>query len=150
MSNNPTPYGSIRQAISNVAAGRARKRTARISPEPVTTNTQFAIEEHASWNDQTQEFQTVEDCTHYLLACSCCVTSPNHIRGICPVCAHSIWARFRKPRFICKNHTMCLRCRARKLRIQQGRTYPRRVLAALLWPMCDVTNNDETQQPPEQ
>ena len=75
MSNNPSPYGSIRQAISNVTAGRARKRTARISPEPVTTNTQFAVEEHASWNDQTQEFQTVEDCTHYLLGCGCCVAA---------------------------------------------------------------------------
>ncbi|NUM55767.1 MAG: hypothetical protein HUU46_19170 [Candidatus Hydrogenedentes bacterium] len=143
--SQPNPYQSLRQQIGNVLTGRTRKKQARITRDPVSERTAFEFEERTYWDAQGAEVITEEVSTHRLLACGCRISAPSQIRGICPACSQSLWVRFtRRQRFVCNDHYICLRCRTRKLRQAHGGGFWRTLLAIVLWPLFDVTYDEET------
>lgn len=144
--SQPNPYQSLRQQIGNVLTGRTRRKKARITREPVTDQTAFTLEERTYWDAQGNEVITEEESTHRLLACSCRISSPSQIRGICPACSRSLWVRLtRQQRFVCHDHLICIYCRTRKVRQARGGGFWRTALAIILWPLFDVTYDEETQ-----
>ena len=141
----PNTYESIRRVLGNVAGARTRKTTAKISPEPLSTDSVFSSEEKTFWKD-SGELETHQETTHRLLDCGCQASGPSDVRGLCPACACSFWARFRRrQRFVCRHHSMCLRCRAKRLRKIRRRGLFRRLAALILWPLFDVTNDEKEQ-----
>jgi hypothetical protein len=138
------PYQHLRQRLANVAAGRVKRKSGRISAEPVTFKTDFAYEEETSWDPSQQCVITNQDTTHYLLDCGCRVASPSAIQQVCPLCATSLLLRLRgRQRFICKNHCMCIKCRRRLDRKHFRRRVYRALLAILLWPVGDLVDHYE-------
>lgn len=147
--SQPDPYQTLRQRLGNTLMGRTRKKTGQISPKPVTTNTEFSMQERTYWDINGNEVVTTESANHYVLACGCRCSSLSRVAGICPACARSLWVRLtRAQRYVCADH-ICLRCRSKRLRQRRGGGFWRTLFAILVWPLFDVHGDHETEQPPE-
>jgi hypothetical protein len=98
-------------------SGRTSRREGRLSPEPVSPDTTFSIEERTFQDPVTGHVITLQESTHWILACGCTVSSPQAIRGVCSGCASYRRNRYRgKIPLVCHKHTLCLRCRRKNLK----------------------------------
>lgn len=143
--SQPNPYQPLRNKVGSPLTGRERRKSARISGDPVTDQTAFSYEERTHWDAQEGAVVTEEVSTHHLLSCGCRISAPSQVGGVCVACARSLWVRItRQQRFVCQDHVMCLRCRTRRLRQARGGGFWRTLLAVVLWPLFDVTYDAET------
>ena len=121
------PYEMLRRLLGKAGIGRTVQKRGHIARQPASYDTEFRVVEQTVWDPQGQHSLTDQVCDGHILACGCVATATTQVRGICPECAHTwrVWLS-RKPRLICRNHSMCLRCRRKRLRRQ-------RLLAAGRW-----------------
>lgn len=139
----PNTFQALRQAMGNAAAGKTEQRIARLSKEPVRPEMELSTQQRTFVDPQTGEIKTVQEGRLYVLSCGCLVSGPQEIAGVCPGCASlSRWGRLKRPRYLCANHSLCLRCRQRRLREARGGGLVRRLIKGLfkliLWPAFDV------------
>lgn len=143
--SQPSPYGPLRPKVGSPLTGRERRKSARISGDPVTDQTAFSYEEITHWDAQEGAVITEEVSTHHLLSCGCRISAPSQVGGVCVACARSLWVRItRQQRFVCRDHVTCLRCRTRRLHQARGGGFWRTLLAVVLWPLFDVTYDTQT------
>lgn len=147
MSQQQDPYQQLRQQLGSTMPGRTWKKTARVSPAQVDENTDLEMVQETFLDPTTLRYITREQSQHYLLACGCRVSTPAHIRGVCPACARSLRVRLSgRMRLICDQHVMCLRCWTKRHRKLYGGGLWRTVLAVVLWPLFD-TDYEGTTEP---
>lgn len=123
--------------------GRTNRREGRISDEPVSPDTTFAIEERTFQDPVTGEVITEQESRHFLLACGCTVASPQQIRGVCSGCASYRRSRYRgRIPLVCHKHPLCLKCRRKNLAKNRKPGLVGSLLFALarlaLWPFGDL------------
>lgn len=140
--NNNDPYQRIRQQMSPVASGRRKRKSGRISGENVTPETEFFVEEATAFDVDSNAHVTVEYAEHHILACGCRASAPYQVGGVCIRCARAPWSWFRrKPRYVCRDHNLCIRCQ--RVEDRGSRGIVTLILAALLYPFFDVYDEQE-------
>jgi hypothetical protein len=149
--SNPTPNNpqSLRQTLGNALGGRTNRKAVQLSADPVTLNKKFTMEQRTYQDPQTGDIVTEELGSQYLLACGCLVSSPVGLKA-CPGCStFNRKGAWKKPRLICGQlHTLCARCRKKRLLELNGGGFLRKamclLLTILLWPLFDVYEDRRT------
>ncbi len=125
---------------------RKQEQVAEFSAEPLHREDRMVSAKYTFIDPDTQEIVSVVVKPHILLACGCRVDNPNNIQGICPSCSHLSrklkWRKKTALPLICRRHSMCLRCRRKRLRELNGGgpliKCGRLLLKVLLWPFFDA------------
>ncbi|MBN4046787.1 hypothetical protein JYT90_00550 [bacterium AH-315-P07] len=132
-------HNPLKQLLNSANTGRTQRKQASIAPQQPETHTQFELSESTFWDPATNSFITQHAATHYLLSCNCRISSPNEIRGLCSGCSQGILARIRRRRrLVCQRHTLCVKCRRKRLRQREGLSGIWIWIAFLLWPLFDL------------
>ena len=140
------PFARFKALFTGAGTTRRNVKSGRIDRTPVDFNTQFKIQEETRV-DGNNTFETAQESQHYILACGCRASSPSQVRGICPECANK-FGRKRKPRFVCPRHRLCLACRRKRLKALKESSWLYSLYAILIWPLCDVVDEEEEQDEP--
>ena len=137
-------HNSFKQQVGASSAGRTQEKRARIAAEEPSIETEFAIEEVTFFDANSGAYVTRQVTKHYILSCNCRVSAPNEIRGKCNGCSRGLFARFRRGRrLVCHRHTLCAKCRYKRLKKQEGRSSWWIWLALIALPIVDVEFVDE-------
>jgi hypothetical protein len=140
-----TKFQQLHQQIGNPQSiGRKKERRGKLSPDPVTPDTLFTMQEH-TYPDQ-QGYTTVQESSHFLAGCGCYLSNPNQVKGVCPECTKKVGRSRRPPTLVCSKHSICLACRKAKLREMRGggklKKSFRFLFKLILWPFFDVEDEN--------
>ena len=137
-------HNPFKNLLNSTNTGRTQRKQATIAPKAPETNTLFEVSESTYWDPSSNSFVTQQDATHYLLDCNCRISAPTEVRGLCSGCSLGFLARVRRRRrLVCQRHTLCVRCRRKRLRVNEGYSGIRLWLVLLMWPLFDVEIEDE-------
>jgi len=147
-------YQSIRQQTSSPAPVRHQEHVAEFSAEPLMPEDRLTSSQWTVYDPDTGATTTTTVKPHFLLACGCKASSPADVAGACVSCgrlSRSFRWKTNKPLpLVCRRHSMCLRCRRKRLRELHGggpiKKTLRFLLKVILWPLFDVEESADVSQ----
>jgi len=140
-------HQSLHQTLGQ-PTGRVNEKKAALSSQPVHLDSDFSARQRTFFDTSTGEFVTIQEGTHFFLACGCRITSPQEIAGVCYSCSRlARKGHWKHTRLVCRHHTLCIRCGQKQIRAEQGGGPIKKLLLFLLtiilWPLFDRIDNDE-------
>jgi hypothetical protein len=150
-SNQPpqqqSAYQQQRNQLSAPTPMRRQEQVAEFSGDPLTLDSRLSAIQYTFQDPGTGEVVTVTIKGHTFLACSCRISSPTEIGGLCSNCSRRTRkGHWKKPQLVCRKHSLCISCRQKKLRELHGggplKKTLRCLLKIVLWPLFDVEESE--------